>query len=97
MTRLGRILGGLVVATVAIVATVGAIAASAAASETTPGPPAAWPPHYGNAPEEMVPYRRATPYVRFFTEQQPFLGPGRDDPAPEGLKSLKIGVLASSS
>ena len=100
MKRLARTLSGLaaalVAATVAIVATVAAVAASAAGGETTPAPPAAWPPHYGNAPEEMVPYRRATPYVRFFTEQQPFLGPGRDYPAPEGLKSLKIGVLASS-
>ncbi len=76
-----------------------ALAALSAAVALAGGPsgsqaPAPWPPTYGNAPEELVPYRRATPYQRFFTEQQPFLGPGREEPAPAGLKSLKIGVLA---
>ncbi len=75
-------------------AALGASLLIAAGPETRSEPPATWPPHYGNAPEELVPYRRATPFQRFFTEPQPFLGPGRDEPAPQGMKSLKIGLLA---
>ena len=84
MTRLARTLAGLSVV----------VAAASAPGETKPAPPPAWPVHYGNAPEELVPFRRATPNQRYFAEQQPFLGPGRDDAAPEGLASLRIGVLA---
>lgn len=58
--------------------------------------PSSWPPHYGNAPEELVPFHRVKPYERFFTEPQPFLGPGREEPPPPDLKSLRIGVLAPS-
>jgi branched-chain amino acid transport system substrate-binding protein len=75
-------------------AALGAPPAIAAGPEARSETPAAWPLHYGNAPEELVPYRRATPFQRFFTEPQPFLGPGRDEPVPQGLKSLKIGLLA---
>ena len=64
----------------------------AAGPEAAPTP-SPWPEHYGNAPAELVPYRRATPYERFFTVPQPFLGPGREE-MPRGLTSLRIGVLA---
>lgn len=52
-----------------------------------------WPPHYGNAPEELVPYHSVTPYTKYFTTPQPFLGPGREYPPSPDLKSLKIGLL----
>jgi ABC-type branched-subunit amino acid transport system substrate-binding protein len=58
--------------------------------------PPSWPPRYGNAPEELVPYRRVEPYQKYFTEPLPFYGPGRDYPDPPGLKTLRVGLLAPS-
>jgi len=50
--------------------------------------------NYGNTPDEMVPYGRfQDPYQLFFAEPYPFLGPGREKKAPEGLTSIKIGFL----
>jgi ABC-type branched-subunit amino acid transport system substrate-binding protein len=49
---------------------------------------------YAKTPEVLRPYRlfeRA--YRRFFTEEQAFRGPGRDDAAPS-VSSVKIGILA---
>jgi ABC-type branched-subunit amino acid transport system substrate-binding protein len=83
-----------VAAAVLGLAALGVSPAIADGSESRSETPAAWPPHYGNAPEELVPYRRAAPFQRFFTEPQPFLGPGRDEPAPRRMKSLKIGLMA---
>ncbi len=48
--------------------------------------------HYGNAPAELVPFRRAEPYERYFLALQPFLGPGREE--TPAVSSLRIGVLA---
>lgn len=75
-----------------------AAAPSPAADRGAPAAPgtAAWPPHYGNAPEELVPFRRAQPNQKYFTEPLPFYGPGRDAPDPEGLTSLRVGLLAPS-
>ena len=70
-----------------------------AAGESSPVPasaPVAWPARSGNAPEELVPFRRVEPYPKFFTEPLPFYGPGRDAPDPAGLKSLRVGLLAPS-
>jgi branched-chain amino acid transport system substrate-binding protein len=64
-------------------------ALSAAAADEIP-----WPKHYGNAPDELVPFRKTTPYFRFFEVPQPFLGPGREYPAEAGLKALKVGLFA---
>lgn len=51
--------------------------------------------NYGNTPDELLPYRAfRTPYLEFFAERQPFLGTGRDKPAPAGLESVRIGILA---
>lgn len=50
-------------------------------------------PYYGNTPEEMIPYRGIEPYHRYWTKRLPFRGPGRDDPDPPDLKSLKVGLL----
>ncbi|MFI5180056.1 MAG: ABC transporter substrate-binding protein [Thermoanaerobaculia bacterium] len=80
----------------AILAAVAAAGTFAAGPETPPSATPSWPPNYGNAPDELVPFRRVTPWQRFFTEPQPFLGPGREVPAPEGLKTLRIGLLAPS-
>lgn len=69
------------------------VAAVDPAAATNPAP---WPPHYANAPEELVPYRRVEPYQKYFTEPLPFYGPGRDTPDPPGLKTLRVGLLAPS-
>lgn len=64
-----------------------ALAATAGAQEPREGE------RYGDTPEELVPYRRAEPYAVFFTEPPQFRGPGRDQPEPEGLTEVKLGVL----
>ena len=51
-------------------------------------------PYYGNAPDELLPYRNIQPYYRYWLTRLPFRGPGRDYPDPPGLKSLKIGLLS---
>ena len=51
-------------------------------------------PYYGNAPEELLPYRNLEPYYRYWLTRLPFRGPGRDYPAPTNLKSLKVGLLS---
>jgi ABC-type branched-subunit amino acid transport system substrate-binding protein len=50
---------------------------------------------YGRTPTELVPYGRSPdPYRRFYQEPLAFRGPGRDEPAPAGLRSVRIGLLA---
>jgi branched-chain amino acid transport system substrate-binding protein len=51
-------------------------------------------PYYGNAPDELLPYRNIEPYYRYWLTRLPFRGPGRDYPAPPDLKSLKVGLLS---
>jgi ABC-type branched-subunit amino acid transport system substrate-binding protein len=51
-------------------------------------------PYYGNAPEELLPYRNIEPYYRYWLTRLPFRGPGRDYPDPPDLKSLKVGLLS---
>jgi len=51
-------------------------------------------PYYGNAPNELLPYRNIQPYYRYWLTRLPFRGPGKDYPDPPGLKSLKIGLLS---
>lgn len=61
-----------------------------ASADTTPAAAS-----YGNTPEAIVPYRGfRAPHMEFFVEKQPFLGTGRDRPAPSGLESVRIGLLA---
>lgn len=49
---------------------------------------------YANTPKELLPYRRfQTPYKLFFSQPQPFLGPGREEHSPPGLEEIKIGFL----
>ena len=81
-----------------LVGTVVVVAPPAAGQASPPAAnaPAAWPPRYGNAPEELVPFHRVEPYQKYFTEPLPFYGPGRDAPDPPGLKSLRVGILAPS-
>jgi ABC-type branched-subunit amino acid transport system substrate-binding protein len=51
-------------------------------------------PNYGKTPSELLPYAKfQDPYTLFFTEPQPFLGPGRDKTPPTGLQRVKIGFL----
>ena len=51
-------------------------------------------PYYGNAPDELLPYRNIEPYYRYWLTRLPFRGPGRDYPTPPDLKSLKVGLLS---
>ncbi|MDZ7717396.1 MAG: ABC transporter substrate-binding protein [Balneolaceae bacterium] len=51
--------------------------------------------HYADTPEELLPYSQfLEPYMLFFDESQPYLGPGRDGNAPADLKTVKIGFVA---
>lgn len=80
----------------AVLALAGALAASGAllAQEK---PQEADGPGYGATPGRLRPYRNAEPARRFFTELPAFRGPGRDDPAPADLASLRIGVITALS
>jgi len=50
---------------------------------------------YGGTPDTLVPFRGVgEPARRFFVQEPMFRGPGRDEPPPEGLKSIVIGLLA---
>ena len=52
-------------------------------------------PAYANTPEKMRPYAGFHGHYKlFFADEQPFLGTGREKPAPEGLEHVKIGILA---
>ena len=51
-------------------------------------------PYYGNAPQEMLPYRNLEPYYRYWLTRLPFRGPGREYPDAPDLKSLKVGLLS---
>ena len=51
-------------------------------------------PYYANTPEDMIPYRGVEPFYRYWTRRLQYFGPGRDYPAPAGLKSLKVGLLS---
>ena len=49
---------------------------------------------YANTPEEFVPYGDfGQVYRNLFPEPLPFLGPGAEDPEPEGLDEVAIGLL----
>lgn len=77
-----------------------AVALTPAAGTAAPVPSEAdatvnrWPPYYGNAPADLVPYRRVVPFVEFFTKPQPFLGPGQKYPPPPDLKAFEVGLLS---
>src|SRR5678815_3130406 len=51
-------------------------------------------PYYGDAPDELLPYRTIEPYYRYWLTRLPFRGPGKAYPDPANLKSLKIGLLS---
>lgn len=51
-------------------------------------------PYYANTPEELIPFRGVEPHFRYWTQRLPFRGPGKDFPDPEGLKTLRVGVLS---
>ena len=51
--------------------------------------------NYGNTPDKQVPYANyQDAYKKHFQEPMEFTGPGREKPEPEGLKEVRIGVLA---
>ena len=50
-------------------------------------------PYYGNAPEDMLPYRNIEPFYRYWLTRLPFRGPGRDYPDPPSTTSLRVGLL----
>lgn len=56
-----------------------------------------FPERYGDAPEELLPYRSTCPNQRYFREKMRFTGPGRDEPEPTGLKTIRLGLLAPVS
>ncbi len=51
-------------------------------------------PTYASTPEIMVPFHRAAPYRRFYVSPLLYRGPSRDKPAPSGLATVRIGLLA---
>jgi branched-chain amino acid transport system substrate-binding protein len=58
-------------------------------------PPAPPPPRYGDVPGEVEPWKGVgEPYQRWFLEKMEFKGAGREEPEPEGLESVKLGILA---
>ena len=63
-----------------------------AGAETQPGDES--PEVYGNMPQRYTPFGKfVEPYKRFFLEEIPYRGPGRDIPEPTDLKSVKIGFI----
>jgi branched-chain amino acid transport system substrate-binding protein len=48
---------------------------------------------YGGTPEEVAPFRGVVPQRDFFVEPQVYRGPGRDDPPPEGLTKVVLGLI----
>jgi branched-chain amino acid transport system substrate-binding protein len=49
---------------------------------------------YANTPEVLVPYSDAEPYRVIFSQPPIFRGGGRQKPEPQGLETVKIGLLA---
>jgi hypothetical protein len=50
---------------------------------------------YARTPDALVPYgKTADPYRHFYVSPPLHRGPGREDPEPAGLESVRIGVLA---
>ena len=50
---------------------------------------------YGGTPDELLPYRQTRAYSwRFYDESPRYRGPGREERAPAGLESVKIGLIA---
>ena len=53
---------------------------------------------YANTPETFAPYGDfGEVYRQMFPEPLPFLGPGADDPEPEGIDEVRIGLLVPSA
>ncbi len=52
---------------------------------------------YFNTPDELIPFKRHEPYVRFFLDSQntglEYTGPGREYPEPTDVDTVKIGFL----
>ena len=52
---------------------------------------------YFNTPDDMIPYKRHKPYVRFFLDSQgtglEYTGPGREYPEPTDVDTVKIGYI----
>ena len=55
------------------------------------------PDNYSETPDDLVPFRSVEPARRFFVVPSEFRGPGRDDPPPAGLTSVKIGLITPLS
>lgn len=71
------------------------VAPATAAAQAKPDSVANARPNYGQTPDALLPYRGfREPYLEFFADKQPFLGTGRDKPAPAGLETVRIGLLA---
>jgi len=52
-------------------------------------------PGYGATPVDIQPYNRSgKPDRTFYTEPLPYNGPGRAYPEPEGLETVRIGLIA---
>lgn len=97
MSRHTALRRALLAAAVAAAALLGAPPAAGDGEDEKPAAPAAAaaPAPYGGVPKEVEPWKGVgEPYHRYFLETIPFKGAGRDDPEPEGLRSVKIGLLA---
>ncbi len=54
--------------------------------------------NYGNVPDELFPYDKyQKAYIYHFIKPMEFYGAGREDPAPQGLKEVRIGFLGPLS
>ena len=53
-----------------------------------------FPERYGDVPEVLAPYRTTEPNHLYFREKLRFTGPGRDEPEPTELRSVRLGLLA---
>ena len=74
---------------------IAAAAALAPATTRAQEEPATEEGPYGRTPDELRPFRGVgEPDRRFFVNAPAFRGPGRDEPAPEGLTSVAVGLLA---
>ncbi len=50
--------------------------------------------NYSNTPDELMPFHNyKKPYLNFFDTPYPYLGPGRDEPVPKHVDSVRIGFL----
>ncbi len=49
--------------------------------------------NYAGTPEDVEPFSGTRPFNEFFLKQMEYTGPGRAEPEPEGLETVKIGFI----